>query len=402
MKASEDEIRFNHIGLVTEVGADLLVAIRTSDRHFRFMPDPEFSPRLYRGETTFHNPCVPSVFRDGISPIDRCFAIGKWVELSALVDHHPATHDLKECRIGDLSFDLNIEAIAQHYGFRTRLMDFSRSKDVAMFFATCQYDPVTETYEPVRKGTAPPESVEFLGYLDKAQQELRPSGLVEGELAVSIAFFAFKAQRLRGNEMGRVMRSGRRGLDTEQLAKRVGFPWRETHHELLAEPLNEALLQRQVSDGWRRLAAPPGSGLAGDVLSIQDARLSTIFDEACRILSMRGLMQLAYEDFFMRLDAVMLEARSGASYLGQRVSKDGGEIFLVHYWLYRNSARVNACNQELMEEMMLEVYADERLMRANAYVSTRIRNDIETLQTVKEMKDRRDADLQASINRKRR
>lgn len=250
--------------------------------------------------------------------------------------------------------------------------------------------------------SVPPESVEFLGYLDKAQQELRPSGLVEGELAASIAFFAFKAQRLRGNEMGRMMRLASRGLDTEQLAKRVGFPWRETHHELLAEPLNEALLQRQVSDGWRRLAAPPGSGLAGDVLSIQDARLSTIFDEACRILSMRGLMQLAYEDFFMRLDAVMLEARSGASYLGQRVSKDGGEIFLVHYWLYRNSARVNACNQELMEEMMLEVYADERLMRANAYVSTRIRNDIETLQTVKEMKDRRDADLQASINRKRR
>jgi hypothetical protein len=26
MKAPEDEIRFNHIGLVTEVGADLLVA----------------------------------------------------------------------------------------------------------------------------------------------------------------------------------------------------------------------------------------------------------------------------------------------------------------------------------------------------------------------------------------
>jgi hypothetical protein len=34
-------------------------------------------------------------------------------------------------------------------------------------------------------------------------------------------------------------------------------------------------------------------------------------------------------------------------------------------------------------------------------VSTRIRNDIETLRTVKAIKDRRDADLQASINRKR-
>jgi hypothetical protein len=49
MKAPEDEIRFNHNGLVTEVGVDLLVAIRTSDRHFRFMPGPEFSPRLLIG-----------------------------------------------------------------------------------------------------------------------------------------------------------------------------------------------------------------------------------------------------------------------------------------------------------------------------------------------------------------
>ena len=247
--------------------------------------------------------------------------------------------------------------------------------------------------------SVPPESVEFMSYLDKVRQELRPSGLVEEELAASIAFLAFKAQRIRGNEMGQMIRSASRGLDTEQLAKRVGFPWRETHHELLAEPVNEALLRRQVSDGWRRLAVPPTSGMAGDVVSAQDIRVATIFDEACRILSVRCLMQFEYEDFFMRLDAVMLEARSGAGYLGQRVSKAGDELFLVHYWLYRNSARVNACNREMLDDMVLDVYVDERLMRANAYVSTRMRNDIETLQTVQGMKGRRDADYQRRINR---
>jgi hypothetical protein len=214
--------------------------------------------------------------------------------------------------------------------------------------------------------SVPPESVEFLAYLDKAQQELRPSGLVEGELAASIAFLAFKAQRIRGNEMGQMIRSASRGLDTVQLAKRVGFPWRETHHELLAEPVNEALLQRQFSDGWRRLAVPPRSGMAGEVLSVQDIRVAAIYEEACRVLSIKGMVQLAYEDFFMRLDAVMMEARSGASYLGQRVSSAGDELFLVHYWLYRNSARVNACAQDLSDDMLLDVYADERLMRANA------------------------------------
>ena len=166
METHEDEIWINRFGAVTETNADLLVAIRTSDRHFRFMPGPEFSPRLYRGETAFHNPCVPSVFRDGISPIDRCFAIGKWIKLSALMDHHPATHDLQQSRIGDLSFHLNIEAIAQHYGFRTRLMDFSRSKDVAMFFATCQYDPITDSYAPMRNGEAVLYTVDLKGLID--------------------------------------------------------------------------------------------------------------------------------------------------------------------------------------------------------------------------------------------
>ena len=122
--------------------------------------------------------CSPS-FRDGISPIERCVAIGKWVELSAFMDHHPATHDLKQCRIGDLSFDLNIEAIAQHYGFRTRLMYFSRSKDVAMFFATCQYDPVTESYAPMRKGTAVLYTADLKGLIDhrKGDATFLPLGL---------------------------------------------------------------------------------------------------------------------------------------------------------------------------------------------------------------------------------
>jgi len=110
---------------------------------------------------------------------DRCFAIGKWIELSALMDHHPATHDLKECRIGDLSFELNIEAIAQHYGFKTRLLDFSRSKDVAMFFATCQYDRVMESYAPMRKGTAVLYTVDLKGLIDhrKGDASFLPLGL---------------------------------------------------------------------------------------------------------------------------------------------------------------------------------------------------------------------------------
>lgn len=129
--------------------------------------------------------------------------------------------------------------------------------------------------------TVIPESVEYLSYLDKAQQELRPSGLVEGELSASIAFSALKAQRLRDIELGRIARSARRGINTVELAKRVGFPWPGVHHELLAEPVNDTLLKRTVFDGWRRLAAPPPTLTPDEgVLSMPDHRVAAIYAEA--------------------------------------------------------------------------------------------------------------------------
>lgn len=154
MDVVEDNSWINDWGAVTDTGVDLLLPVKISDTHFRFMPGPEFSPRLYRGETEFHSICAPTMFRPGISSVDRFFAIGKGIELSTLMDHHPATNDLKESRIGDLSFSLNIEAIAQHYGFKTGLMDFSRSRNVAMFFATCRHDPATGSYAPLQEGAA--------------------------------------------------------------------------------------------------------------------------------------------------------------------------------------------------------------------------------------------------------
>ena len=52
----------------------------------------------------------------------------------------------------------------------------------------------------------PPETFEFMAYLDRARQELCPSGVVEDSLAASIAHSAYKAQRLREIEMGRMVR----------------------------------------------------------------------------------------------------------------------------------------------------------------------------------------------------
>lgn len=113
MNVIEDACWISESGAISDTSIDLLLPVRTSDRHFRFMPGPEFSPRLYRGETEFHPMCVPTMFRSGNIDVDRCFAIAKGFELSTLMDYHPATHDLNKSRIGNLSFEFNIQAIAQ-------------------------------------------------------------------------------------------------------------------------------------------------------------------------------------------------------------------------------------------------------------------------------------------------
>ena len=179
------------------------------------------------------------------------------------------------------------------------------------------------------------------------------------------------------------MRAANKGLDTSEIARRLNFPWAQAHHELLSQPPNDFELHRAVHLAWVRLAKPPsaaGCAHTRDPSSAQDQRVEEVYEPACDLLSRRGLIQYMHEDFFASLDVVMLEARSGDGYLAGRIREQGEGLFLVHYWLYRNASNLSNCTQELQEEMALEVFCDERLLRAISHVSNKLRSDIETLQ----------------------
>lgn len=149
----DDESWINRYGAVSELGVDLLMPVATSDGLYRFMPGPEFSPRIYRGQNRFFSTCTPSIFRM-TSNVEAVYWVAKSIELSAVMDRHPATIDLMAYHIEGLAFALNIEAIAQHYLYPTQLLDFSRSRDVAMFFATCECDQTGIVFSPLQSGTA--------------------------------------------------------------------------------------------------------------------------------------------------------------------------------------------------------------------------------------------------------
>jgi hypothetical protein len=116
------------------------------------MPGPEFSPRLYRGQNCYYSLCQPTLFRKPRLP--PLFAFLKLRELGFILSQHPAVRAICSFTIEGLWFDFDVEAIGQHYGYATPLLDFSRSRDVALFFATCVKDPTTGRYAPMKSGTA--------------------------------------------------------------------------------------------------------------------------------------------------------------------------------------------------------------------------------------------------------
>lgn len=151
--SDSDECRFSPNGAITEPREDHVFEVETSAGFYRLMPGPEFCPRLYRGQNKFWENCRPSIFREGMRDVDALFRIAKIAELMLIMHVHPATHDLQRWRVFGREFAFDIEPIAQHYGYATRLLDFSRSKDVAMFFAVCEHDEITDVYRPMTSGT---------------------------------------------------------------------------------------------------------------------------------------------------------------------------------------------------------------------------------------------------------
>ncbi|GAU09493.1 FRG domain-containing protein [Desulfoplanes formicivorans] len=134
---SNDNVIINQIGCITSGNEDDLFLVQTSENTYRMMPGPEFSPRLYRGQSEYYPNCKPSLFRDQYTYKDQIYWTIKRLDLFNLIKFHPAVNDIMmNWRFDGLQFDFNLQAIAQHYQYPTKMLDLTRSKKVAMFFAT--------------------------------------------------------------------------------------------------------------------------------------------------------------------------------------------------------------------------------------------------------------------------
>lgn len=101
----------------------------------------------YRGQIEDFGICNANLFRENTK--EQIFLeICRTIAFENLLDKHPYLKLIKNMRFNDSEFYINNTAIAQHYELKTPFLDLTSNFDVASFFATSKYNPISKNYEP--------------------------------------------------------------------------------------------------------------------------------------------------------------------------------------------------------------------------------------------------------------
>lgn len=150
-----DDSLINHLGCHSTSNKDALFPLKVSKSKFLLLPAPEFSALLYRGQNEYFEICKPTLLRQ-MNIIEKLTATLQKIEFITALKTHPLITIFKDKnflekypQFPNYKLDINYEAIAQHYEFKTKHLDFSRDKDIAMFFMSCRYDSTSKKFIPI-------------------------------------------------------------------------------------------------------------------------------------------------------------------------------------------------------------------------------------------------------------
>lgn len=133
---------------------ELFFACRPDDSkdEVALMPTSRLGMSLFRGENTYHEPCLSSIDRRGdLSQSEfsrkRLHSHLQTAELKLLLETHPVVKELLRQK-----YYFPYEGLAQHYGISTSCIDLTSEIWTAAFFAVTQYNPGNDTYSLYDKG----------------------------------------------------------------------------------------------------------------------------------------------------------------------------------------------------------------------------------------------------------
>ena len=112
--------------------------VKTDTDKCRIIVGNEFDHLLFRGQNRNYRTFSPSFKRINITmePIKHCVEWIKKEEFKELFTRTPYFERLpKEIGCMGLDFDFDLEALAQHYEFKTNYLDITKNFAVALFFA---------------------------------------------------------------------------------------------------------------------------------------------------------------------------------------------------------------------------------------------------------------------------
>lgn len=139
------------VAYLNEADEDKFIMKRLQSRRYSLSPNLKSRKFLFRGETEFHAPCKPSLFRDA----EKTYFLDSLIygqEMFRLILSHPLVQlldmgiDLNGHRV---QFEMNLYGLTQHYYNKTSLLDLTSDIDVALFFATHSYDWERDSYSPL-------------------------------------------------------------------------------------------------------------------------------------------------------------------------------------------------------------------------------------------------------------
>ncbi len=179
-----DSLEYPLSAWFNDVDNDKFVMTRLMSGRYSLKPNLRNRKFLFRGESEFHNPCKPNLFR---KPKQKRFTaeLARGQEMMLLMLSHPLVQllDLGVELCGEVyRFEMNLFGLTQHYYNKTTFMDLTSDPLVAAFFATTKHDDKTDTYSAIEDENHEPGVLYFYS-LDINKDFGKPAGTKQSPLS---------------------------------------------------------------------------------------------------------------------------------------------------------------------------------------------------------------------------